>query len=186
MTPAIWGEATFIVSRAEHGQVPGGRDFRWKFTHFHLMPTSQWLPDSSPDKSLSDGIDTSAAQAATPGQMASKPRLPPVNAARANGGTVTENGLVASVVGQPGQAADAHRRCLSCERPAPGSRPSLRRDAGAYTPIPPVNAARANGGPRGREGRPASGHHPPDRGQATPHAHVATPGAVGHRRGFRP
>jgi len=64
-----------------------------------------------------------------------------------------------------GRAADAHRRCRSCGRPDAGFWP----DAYVATPVhlatgtrlPPVDAAQANVGPRGREWR-----HLPDRGQA--------------------
>jgi hypothetical protein len=54
-----------------------------------------------------------------------------------------------------GQATDAHRRCLSCERPDAGSRPaatSRRRAADRPRPAP-ANAARANGGTRSPHGR---------------------------------
>ncbi len=53
-----------------------------------------------------------------------------------------------------------------------------------HRPLPPVNAARANGGTRGRQGADrcvGTGRHLPDRSRAADahrrdHAHVATPG----------
>ena len=115
---------------------------------------------------------------ATPGPQATTP----VNAARANGGT---RGREWRHLPDRGQAADAHRR-----RRVSGGQHLPDRDqatprAHIATPGPqattPLNAARANVGPRGREWRPlpdrsqaadahrrclSCGQHLPDRGQA--------------------
>ncbi len=85
---------------------------------------------------------------ATPGPQATMS----VNARRANGG---------QPLPERGQAADAHRRCLSCERPAAESRPGGYVETPGPLATTPVNAARANGGTRGRKWQ-----HLPDRGQA--------------------
>ncbi len=119
-------------------------------------------------------------------RAAKQPRLPPVNAARANGGLAAW-GMSAATGHLPdrGQAADAHRRCLrvSVRLPDRGHvtdahrRPSCGQPAAHIaTPKPqattPVDATRANGGD--------TGWPLPDRGQGlwVGHAHVATTGEI--------
>jgi len=112
-----------------------------------------------------------AAQVATPGLQATTH----VNATRANVGIrgrrwrPDQRAAIPLWTAPAGSRPSgyAHRRCLSGGRPAAGSRPGYVATPGAQATTP-VNAARANGGTRGRR----RGQHLPDRSR----------GADAHRR----